>query len=374
MTQRLEADIRQALDAKAYEVEVPAELATRTLDAAGQVAVRQPLWDRLKAWRDGRRMRFPATGYPRWLMGTGALATAAALFLVGTLVTMPPRDLKSDALVQEISDEPASLLVEPNSGTAGAVSSGDASTDQSADVDVAAPGFTSLAAGGEALEPQLVRGATIRVAVANFEDSWAKANEVASDHGGHVIGSQTREVQDEIAEGTVQMRVPSSELEAVLEDLRGLGTVARLETSGDDIAKQIDDVKQRAADRKREEAELKDLEARARTFTETLEVRRRLEGVRQDIDNLEKKQKGYEDQVELSVVSATIFEDEVAAGRGSSMLGTAARTSGRLALTVLAGALVAAGALAPAALLALAVWLAVRTLRRRRSSGDDSST
>lgn len=392
MTEKFETEIRKALDAKAHEVALPADLAARTMQTAATVDVRQPLADRVRTWRDSRRMNLPASGYPRWLLAPAAACAALVLFGVGAYVGRPreePLRIRAEDRPSAANQRGSSESSDAVSGeVTGVVSAGDASVDSTnrrQDVDVetgdasgsnSASSFLRPTAGSDpaaledvsnsaAREPQLVRAADIRVAVRNFESSWAKANEIAAVHNGFVIDSKTKQVNDRIATGTVRMRVPSTELEAVLKDLRELGTLARLDTSGDDISKQMADVQERVDEASDKEKELKDLEARARTVSESLSIRNRLEDVRSDIKNLEKKQKAYRDQVDMSIVNATIFQDEVAAGRGAGILGNAFETSGRLFLTILAGALVVAAALAPLALLALAIWLAVRTYRNR---------
>jgi hypothetical protein len=396
MTNEFESEIRQALDAKAYEVEVPSSLAAQTLERAAAVDVKQPLWERMKVRRDARRMRAPVTGYPRWLIGMGAIAGAASLVAVGTFVTMPtdggperaqsapqPYSEKVEFRVDEdgrrVMDLPA------DKGTRSAVrgrsraESGDASGTNSASqfVGLTAGSDTLVAgdilegdatnvnsaragAGGSAPDPQLVRSAQIRVAVGNFEDAWNDAHDLADDHGGKVINLRTSQGEEGVAEGTLRIRVPSDELDPLITDLRRLGTLASLETTGDDIADQIDATKKKLAAQKKAQQEAEERGTEAELA--------RAEALAKDVKRLENKRNGLEEKVEFSFVSATLYQDEEAASRGATMIGTAARTSGRLALTVLAGTLVVAGVLAPLAILALVAWIVVRSLRRRRSS------
>ena len=221
--------------------------------------------------------------------------------------------------------------------------------------------------GGPFLDPQLVKSANIRVAVKDFDPAWDQANDVASKFGGAVIGSRTQLIADRIAEGTVTMRVPSVKLDQVIADLRGLGTLAELTTSGDDIAEQIDSVKHKVADARNEERELIDRQARAATSGARLEATERLESVRKAIDALKAKQRKYEDQVEFSAVSATIFEDASMADDGP-ILGRALEKGVTAALTILAGTLVVLGGLIPLAILGLVVWFVLRASRRRRAT------
>jgi hypothetical protein len=378
----IESEIRKVLDEKAYQVDVPSGLGERTLAAAARVDVRQPLFGRYRQWRESRRMKLPAGGYPRWLLAPAAGLAALTLFGVGMFVA-PERAPGGDLTTLRATQEPETAGADvdrsratnvrsetnpapSNSGdavagpVAGVVSSGDVRDTDGAN---SASGFVGLAPVEGT--PQLVRSTDIRIAVGDFEDAWAKANEIATEHGGAVIDSRTKQVRDEIAQGTVQMRVPTDKLEAVLEDLRELGALAQLNTSGDDIAPQMASVEEQISEATVREKELKTLEERATTFSETLDVQERLKKQRKQIKNLEEQLAAYRDRVETSIVTATVFQDEVAAGRGASILGNAVRTSGRLFLTIAAGALVLAGALLPIALLALLVWYVARRMKGR---------
>ena len=421
----IEMQIRQALESTANDIDVPDGLAERTLAFAREQAP-QPLWGRFNGWRDAQRMRARPSGYPRTLLTAGAAACALLLFGVGAFVTRPMDDAvdvaqsSSEALqpsrderllemsgdsVKRRVDEDGSVVMDlpAQSGNAvsgdavagqvaGVVSSGDSSVDstnRSADVDIETgntdPGndpsaFVGLTGGteeqlaqtarGPFLDPKLVKAADIRVAVEDFDPAWDAANDVAAKYGGAVINSRTQQVSDRIAQGTVTMRVPSARLDAVLEELRNLGTLARLNTSGDDIAEQIDQNKQKIEDVRAEEAELLEMQRRAATVSEQLEVKRRLEDVRRSIESLKKKQKNYEDQVEFSAVSATIFEDD-SVGDDGSVLARAFDTGISTALTILAGTLVILAALLPIAVLVIAVWFGVRALRRRRPGATE---
>ena len=381
----IETEIRKALDAKAHEVEVPESLASRTVQAARGLE-RQPLFARLRSWREARSARGPVTGYPRWLVVAGAGAVAVTLFGVGTFVTRPAGMLdqakdedsrtaaqSNDAVEVETGE---SLRDEGQAGkVAGVTSAGDTSVDATnktedftlGNTSLDTQGVTTAKAAGEPLDPQLVRAANIRVAVRNFESAWEKANEIASEHGGSVIDSKTRQVNDTIARGTIRMRIPASKLDAALTDLRELGTLAQLTTTGDDISAKIDDTETRIKEAQTEEKELVELLDRAQTVSDEISVRARLDDIRARIASLKDKQTAQENEVEFATVEATVYEDEVASG-DSGMLGNAFRIAGKVMLAVLGGTLVILAALIPLAALALLGWLLLRGWRRMRRS------
>src|SRR5688500_15260523 len=94
MAENLETEIRKALDAQAHEVEVPSDLASRTLEHANRLG-RASLRSRMRSRRDARRMRMPVAGYPRWIYVGAAAATAVLLFVVGLAVTSPRRAVET---------------------------------------------------------------------------------------------------------------------------------------------------------------------------------------------------------------------------------------------------------------------------------------
>ena len=145
---------------------------------------------------------------------------------------------------------------------------------------------------------------------------------------------------------------------------------SRWTTSGDDISAPIADVKARLRSLSAEELQLLELLGRADSVSETLEVRTRLDDVRQQIESLKAQRDTYESQVDYATINATIFEKGVDPDNGGDdgIIGGAFRTALRIGLTIVAGTVVVLGGLLPLALLGIAIWLVVRTFRRRRTA------
>ena len=183
-----------------------------------------------------------------------------------------------------------------------------------------------------------------------------------------MIGSRTEQIKDRIAQGTVTYARAVREARPVLADLRDLGTLAELNTSGDDIAEQIDSVKDKVTDAQAEEAELLDMQSRARTVAEQLEVKGRLEAVRKDIDALKSQRAEVRGPGRVQCGRRDDRRGRVRSPDDEPLLGRALDTGIGAALTILAGTLVLLGGLMPLALLGLGVWFVVRAARRRRTT------
>ncbi len=390
MTDNMETEIRRALDARAHEIEVPEDLAVRTVENA-RAREATTMRDRARAWRDGRRSRARMTAYPRVLYAGGAAATAVLLFVIGALVTRPPTGVATD-----VAGPPA--VMEAQDGVIGSVSAGqtaatvqdnsltnrsqDANAEQAGDDSGA--GTTAIepappvpappvpAPGSGKLPPKIVRTANIEVEVESFEPAWSRANTIATRYGGFVTNSSTEQVEDRLGRGSLVMRVAAAKLDAALADLRKLGTLANMSTSGDDISAPIADVKARLRTLQTQELQLLDLMTQAKTLSETLEVRSQLDSVRQEIESYKAQRDAYEDQVAYSTINATIFEEGIDrnGGGGDGVLRDAMETALRIGLTIVAGTVVVLGGLIPLVALALAIWFVVRALRKRAPRTD----
>jgi hypothetical protein len=341
MTQEYETQLRVALDAKAHEVDPPVGLADRTLDAVRELE-RESLRDR---WRARRDARIPVAGYPRWMQAAGAAAAVALLFGVGAFVTRTPGR----------SDHKAASLT-----AGGDVDVTRGSSDSSGS-------FAGSAVTGPApkasLPPKIAKTANVTIAVRDFEGSWRNANDVAERNGGFVTNSSTEQDKTGFASGTLTMRVPTDKLDDTIKDLRTLGTLANLSTKGTDVSAPIADLAARRKTAEGEEARLLELLNSAPSAGDVAEIRGRLDGVRTEIESLKAQEASYRDRVDYATVIATLTRNTTP-GRpvvGDGTIGKAIRTAVRLAMTLVAGAIVTV----PLILVALLAWFVVRIYRRR---------
>jgi len=371
MANDIESDIRRALDAKAHEVDVPADLATRTIEAAREAA--QPsLRDRFRARADAWRLRGSVTGYPRWALAGAAAASAVLLFFVGTLVRPDPVALDQPVAQPAIGGP---TVVEQSAGAEGfAPGAEPAQRDEAAlkgalDADTSGGGTSSQIAPvppsrpGQ-FPPKIVRTANAEIEVSSFDRAWTQANSIAQRYRGFVTNAQAG-----LDRGTVTMRVPAANLDRAMTDLRKLGKVVQMTTTAEDVSGSIVDIDARLRVLKAEEAQLLELLRRASGVSETLEVRTQLNAIRQEIESFETQKEFFADQVDYATINATVFERgaDDPDDPGDGILIEAWRTALRAGLTIIAGVLVVLGGLIPLAALGLAIWLAVRTIRRRRA-------
>ena len=305
----------------------------------------------------------------RWLYAPIAAVLALGLFGLGTVVTRPRQP------VAVLKSTTAPMEAKAGAAPTGVVSSGSASAGRSSAPDVAiAPAEPPVPVPPTqpgTFPPKVVKTADVQVQVrgGSFDTAWRRALDVASRYGGFVTNSQTQQTDDRISSGSFTLRVAAPKLDAALADLRRLGTLKSLTTSGNDISGQLVDLDARIHADEAEEAQLLDLLKQADKVSDILPIRSQIQNVQQDLDSLRTQKKAFNNQVDYATINATIFEPNAVPQPGpltDSVIARAWRTAVSAGLTIVAGTLVVLGGLLPLALIALGVWALVTVARRRR--------
>ena len=318
---------------------------------------------RFRRWRSMRKPR----NFRPWMYGVAAVIVVGALFAIGTAVTRPP--------LRETPVSDAAAPQTAKSGVAGPAvrSDRDMSSPPGGATTIApqpAPDIAPVPPGPGSLPPKIVKNADIQVQVKRdaFDPAWNRALNVAARYGGFVTNSSTQQTDNRISSGSFTLRVPAPKLEAALSDLRKLGTLKTLTTSGSDISAQAVDLDARIRALQAEQAQLLELLRRVDRVGDILPIRSQLRGVQQELESLRGQKKGLQNQVDYATVNATIFEPDAAPEPiDDGILMRAWRTAVSTGLTIVAGTLVVLGGLVPLALLGLGIWMLITLVRRRRA-------
>jgi hypothetical protein len=184
------------------------------------------------------------------------------------------------------------------------------------------------------------------------------------DAGGFV---QSSSVSDGGA--TLTLRVPTGRFEAVLADLRNLGKVRSEGVSGEDVTEEFVDIDARLRHWKAQEAVFLELMTRARSITETIEVRRELSSIQQTIEQLEGRRRFLDDRVDLGTITLELAEPGAAIPaprREASSLAGAWDRALDAGESVIGGTIIVLGALVPLAVILGVPGAVVWGLTRRR--------
>lgn len=236
---------------------------------------------------------------------------------------------------------------------------------------------------------RIIRDATVELVVEDPDETVDEIGVLARSVGGFVSDADLRRPTDEPLRGTVTLRVPATELDRVVDDLRDLALVDEsVSISARDVTGEYQDLEARLRNLRAYEAELLELLATIRERGDAspdslLNVFERVRQAREEIEQLEGRLDALDDLVSLSTVrvhlrapaEATVLGDPTDVWKPSDVLVAA----GRSLVAVLQGVGTAAiwlGVFVVPLLLIVGVPLvglplvAVRRLRARQGAAD----
>jgi tetrahydromethanopterin S-methyltransferase subunit B len=223
----------------------------------------------------------------------------------------------------------------------------------------AAAGSAKRSAGAAAevrlvdLGNRIVRTAKVDLEVGKgtLDETIDRATGVVTRAEGTYVGSATSVPGQGPASGEVTFRVPVDAFEAILRELKGLGTYRGERSSTEDVTNQYVDLRgQLTAWRAQERVYLR-LLGRARSIGDVIAVQNQLQQVQSNIERLQGQVNHLEDQSSFSTIVLNLSEPGA---------GGAAQPRGRLE-RAWATAVSGLGVMAAAALVAL-VWLTPLTV------------
>jgi hypothetical protein len=222
--------------------------------------------------------------------------------------------------------------------------------------------------------PRVIKTASVDLEVpkGRFDAAFSKVPTIAAAHGGFVsssTSSQAADAEDRQAAGSIILRVPADQFDAVRQELVGLGKLRSQQVKGEDVSAQLTDLDARLRNLRAQEEAIRLLMTKAKTIGETIEVQRQLGTVREQIEQLSAEQGRLGDAVALSTLTVSLAEPGAVVqqeGAGSP-LGDAVGHALDGAQAVLAATIIGLGYVVPLGLLLAVGWFLSRPFVGRRA-------
>jgi hypothetical protein len=155
---------------------------------------------------------------------------------------------------------------------------------------------------GELSVRAVIRSASIRVSVRDPDSAASQVVLLVEGRGGYVEHSRTTRARG----ASLQIRVPSDQLSATLDEIAALGTEEQRETTARDVTEQLADLEAALANNRALRDRLRLLLERAGTVEEVLKVEAQLTRLQTEIDRQEGRVKRLRSEVDLSSVSVSL--------------------------------------------------------------------
>jgi chromosome segregation ATPase len=172
-------------------------------------------------------------------------------------------------------------------------------------VEGSASGHISSAVG-----KMIERTASLSLIVKEVEAARATLEEIARRHEGYFAELNTSGQSNAARTLTASMRVPASELDSTLAELRKLGQLDEEKQGGEEVSKQYVDLKARLENSRHTEKRLTELLAkRADKLKDVLDVERELASTREEIERMDSEQRGMQQQVDYASIELNLREE-----------------------------------------------------------------
>jgi hypothetical protein len=147
------------------------------------------------------------------------------------------------------------------------------------------------------------------------EDPIAAADEATDivHRAGGRIDARDEVAADEHDGGsaTLAMRIPTDDLDATLDKIRALGTVDELRTNAVDVTNEVRDLDARISTLKASTARIEGLLAEATSISDIITLENELATRQAELESLEARQRGLDDQVSLSTITLSLTTEPV---------------------------------------------------------------
>ncbi len=186
-------------------------------------------------------------------------------------------------------------------------SSNQASSEEyGSDSDINYKEFTSGAAVSDQ-ERKVVQNAGMVLSVRDVSQAMDKIINIAADYQGYTVNSNLKRGDDWVR-GEVEVKVPSPQLNAVMEEVAALGEIKDKSLSAQDVTEEYYDSQARLAVLNKKEERLLALMDRAQTIEEIISVENELTRARSDIEVLSGRLKYLENATSYSSLSVSLSQ------------------------------------------------------------------
>ncbi|ABE53000.1 DUF4349 domain-containing protein [Methanococcoides burtonii] len=157
---------------------------------------------------------------------------------------------------------------------------------------------------------KVITTSSVSIEVKDTTETLDGISDIADEFNGYVSSSSayTRYGDDDGMYGSITIRVPSSELEKVLDSIGDLGKVTSESTSASDVTEEYIDVNARLSNLEKQEKRLGEILEMSTTVEEILDVEKELVRVRGEIESLTGRLNYLNDRIDLATINVDVSE------------------------------------------------------------------
>jgi len=158
--------------------------------------------------------------------------------------------------------------------------------------------------------PMIIHTAQLTVVIQNLDSARAEVDKIVERYSGYVGDLTVSAPSNGARTLTATLRVPATQLDSAIAELKKLGRVESETQNGQDVTAQYVDLEARLSNSRNTEKRLLELLSnRTGKLSDVLEVETELSRVREEIERMEGERRLLAKQVEYATLTATVTEE-----------------------------------------------------------------
>jgi len=221
-------------------------------------------------------------------------------------------------------------------------------------------------------DQKIIRTGSVNLEVVNVTAALDPLKQIATSHGGYVGSMSVNTQYGNRLYAYLTMRVPVSEFDATVTEIKTLGTLKSESLSADDVTEEYVDLQAQRTALANQRAQYNRIMERAENVSEILEVQVQIERVQIELDRIDGRLRYLDNRVDYGTITVALEEPEPVGGGEEFSLVSVINESIQGFLTVTAGLIIILISIIPLIILAILVYMIYWWWRRKK--GEKKTT
>ncbi len=159
---------------------------------------------------------------------------------------------------------------------------------------------------------KVIMTASVQLETSEHDKVVNDVRSIATGAGGYIESSSTYLTTKDKKQSSITIKVPATQFESCLSQIKALGKVKSESSSGQDVTRQYIDLSARLKNLQAEEKQLSDIMGMSKNVTEVLSVEKELFRVRGEIESTQAQLNYLGSQVDFSTITVGVAEPQPA--------------------------------------------------------------
>ncbi len=177
--------------------------------------------------------------------------------------------------------------------------------------------------GGSGIETRIINTAYITIEVNDVPGGVETLKNLAIRKGGYLSSTNIQNNYNNRLSGSVIIRIPATEFENTLSEVKSLGTVKTLSTQGRDVTEEFVDLQAQESSYQNQLTQYNEIMKKAVKVEDVVVIQQQIDRVQTELNRLEGRLKYLNSQVDFSTITINLQEPEpVGGGNGHPFIST----------------------------------------------------